>query len=340
VKIAQEKSHKQGNQWWYVQQLIANLDAGSDAPGTLKHLLTLVHRHTNSKLGYAWASQQTIAREMSCSVPTVERAFAKAKRMGVLAIRRVRTGKNPKDQHNEFWLLIPRLKELQLPHQHPSPVMADADEHPSSMMADDDRTPIKNDPSSHHFQSEQPSKTSRTPITSDGIGLDLKQVESNSGREHVRGEGSLFSPAPGVSPEIESQIQELLRRTISLLRSYDMRIEKPRLDIQFDFFRKDANSLGVSWTEIQKLWKQVLQAVFPPEPAPPPQAQQPEPEPEWHIDRNQIQNLRRHARERGWDAEILRTYVRQHYGLSCLAHLSFTQYNAMMDLLHSLSKTR
>jgi hypothetical protein len=64
-----------------------------------------------------------------------------------------------------------------------------------------------------------------------------------------------------------------------------------------------------------------------------------EPEPE-HIDRNQISNLRRHARERGWDAEILRTYVRRHYGLSCLAHLSFTQYNAMMDLLHSLSRTR
>jgi hypothetical protein len=142
-----------------------------------------------------------------------------------------------------------------------------------------------------------------------------------------------------VSPEIENQIQELVRRTISLLRSYDTRIEKPRLDIQFDFFRKDANSLGMTWTEIQKLWKQVLQAVFPPEPAPQPRARRPEPNPEESkIDPNAAVTLRRHARERGMNAAALRNYLWKTFRLPSAGHLTVAQYHAAMDAIVRLPK--
>jgi hypothetical protein len=126
--IAREKKARQGNQWFDVEHLIAGLDA----PAALKYLLSLVHLHTNRRKGYAWAAQTYLAHEMSVSLPTVERLFRKAAAMGVVGVRRVRTGKLPQDQHNEYWLIPDRMKQLQRAPVNPK----DETEHPSSVRDD------------------------------------------------------------------------------------------------------------------------------------------------------------------------------------------------------------
>jgi hypothetical protein len=329
------RGEKQGQeQWWWVERLIAGLDATP----TQKYLLTLIHLHSNSRKGFAWASQETLAHELCTDPSTVKRVFRWGKQLGVIGVRRVRTGKGKDDQYNEYWLEPERLKELQRPPKQGASTPLAEDEHSASTPLAPIRARGKSDSSKGQISMEQGANREEARGTSDLVGFEVKQVASNSGRDNIRG-SSLRSPDPGVSPEIESQIQELVRSTISLLRSYDMRIEKPRLDIQFDFFRKEANSLGVSWTEIQKLWKQVLETVFPPEPAPQPQARQPEPEPEESkIDPNAAETLRRHARERGMNAAQLRNYIWRNFRVPSARHLSIEQYHAAMDAIVRVPK--
>lgn len=112
--------------WHEVEDLVAGLDVSAET----KYLLERVRRYTNPRKHFAWVSQQTLAREMSVSLSTVGRAFAEAKRLGVIAVRRVRTGKLPSDQHNEFWLVPPRMRDLQrtAPGEQPSPVTCDTND--------------------------------------------------------------------------------------------------------------------------------------------------------------------------------------------------------------------
>lgn len=156
--------------WWYVLGLIAGLDATP----TQKYLLTLVFRHTHRIKGFAWSSQESLALEMCTDLSTVERIFQWAKKIGVVSVRRVRTGKHPKDQHNEFWLNIERLKELQWPSEQPAPVTGDIMEHPATTRGDKD----KNTP---HLAGEHPANHVRTPRTHAGEGIEVKQVVSKSG---------------------------------------------------------------------------------------------------------------------------------------------------------------
>jgi len=120
---------------WYISGLIAGIDASP----TRKYLLTLIQRHTHSRKRFAWASQKALAREMGVDLRTVERAFRWAKKIGVVAVRRIRTGKHPADQHNEYCLNIERLKKLQRPLEHPTRMSGDAGQHPTPMSDDRNR---------------------------------------------------------------------------------------------------------------------------------------------------------------------------------------------------------
>jgi hypothetical protein len=93
--------------WFYVERLIAGLNA----PPTVKYLLSLIHLYTNARRGFAWASQETLARAMCVDLRTVERLFAWAKKRKLVIVRNVRTG--PKDQHNEYYLNVEHLEDWQ-----------------------------------------------------------------------------------------------------------------------------------------------------------------------------------------------------------------------------------
>ncbi len=95
---------------WYV---LSDLIAGIETPVTVKYLLERILRYINTGKGVAWPSQKTLAEEMGVSLSTVERTVAEAKRLGVLGVGLVRTGKGKTDQFNQYWLDLARLKQLQ-----------------------------------------------------------------------------------------------------------------------------------------------------------------------------------------------------------------------------------
>jgi Helix-turn-helix domain len=165
---------------WYE---ISDLIAGLDAPINVKYLLELARRHTNSRRGVAWTSQKTLAFEMSVSVDTVGRAFAQAKKMGILGSRRVRTGKNPKDQYAEYWLVPDRMKELQRTpppdDEHTAPVTGDADEPLSEHTA-----PMRDDgpPNTPQIEDEHTANSVGTHRTHAAEGLQVLQEPSKAGR--------------------------------------------------------------------------------------------------------------------------------------------------------------
>ena len=102
------KSDSGSPRWYEIEHLIAGLDASV----FVKYLLCLTHLHTNNKTGRAWTSQTVLAREMSCSLISVNRAFRQAVKMGVLEVERIRTGKHSDDQYNEYWLNVDHLRKL------------------------------------------------------------------------------------------------------------------------------------------------------------------------------------------------------------------------------------
>jgi hypothetical protein len=106
---AKQEQKAEKHSWWHLAKLIA----GIQATPTEKYFLTLVAGHTNTRKGFAWASQETLAQEMCVDLRTVGRVFAWAKKLGVIGVRRVRTGKLPSEQHNEYQLAIERLEQLQ-----------------------------------------------------------------------------------------------------------------------------------------------------------------------------------------------------------------------------------
>ena len=130
---------------WYVQDLIAGLDA----PTAVKYLCERIQRHTNGKRGYAWASQEPLALEMSASRSKMQRAWSWGIKHKIIVSRTIRTGKRRQDTHNEYYLAVERMKSLQRtdhaspmtrgqskkrsiskPH-HASPVMHAPDDHAS-----------------------------------------------------------------------------------------------------------------------------------------------------------------------------------------------------------------
>jgi len=133
-KTNQPQAKTETAPWYVVGDFIAGVDAGPpDLAPTRKYLLTLIHRHTHARQGFAWTSQKTLAREMGVGLRTVSRAFQWAKQLGIVTVRRVRTGKGKADQYNEYWLNLVRLKELQRPAEHPSPESYAESEHMSPM---------------------------------------------------------------------------------------------------------------------------------------------------------------------------------------------------------------
>ena len=183
-KIPQEKNSPQAHQWWYVENLIAGLDATP----TEKYLLTRVHLHINRKSGRAWASQKTLAVEASTDLRTVERFFAKMKRLGAVQVHRIRTGKSPSDQYNEYWLDVERLCELQRPAKHPSLVRGASgatepkteSDHPTPMSGDTHEHPTPMSPNTRQIAQEHPTNHARTPDTHVGEVFEVKQLESKA----------------------------------------------------------------------------------------------------------------------------------------------------------------
>jgi hypothetical protein len=84
--------------WRYILGLVA----GIDATATQKYFLVRVHHHGYRHKGFAWASHETLAREMRVSVAAVEQLFQRAKNIGVVG-----TG------NRAYWLNIDRLEALQ-----------------------------------------------------------------------------------------------------------------------------------------------------------------------------------------------------------------------------------
>ena len=107
-----ERKSSQASQWWYIEHLIAGLDA----PAQIKLLLFLVHLHQNKKTGRAWASQETLAEEMNIDVRRVREHFGEAKRCGFVGVDRQRKGRQK--QFNEYWLKVERLLACQRPDRH------------------------------------------------------------------------------------------------------------------------------------------------------------------------------------------------------------------------------
>lgn len=151
--------------WWHVSGLIA----GINATPVRKYFLTLAHRHTNRQKGHAWASQQTLAREMCISVSTVERLFRWGKDKGIVGVRRVKTGKGKDDQYNQYWLVIDRLQELQRQVDHPSPMRGAGHEYPSDWVGATVKSSI-----------EHPSNGDRAPLVGKGEVVEVKQSLNNS----------------------------------------------------------------------------------------------------------------------------------------------------------------
>jgi hypothetical protein len=174
--IAQGKSHKQENQWWFVQGLIAGLDATP----TQKYLLTLIHLHTNARKNYAWMSQESLAREMCTDLSTVKRAFRWGKQLGVIGVRRVRTGKGKDDQYNEYWLELERLKELQRPTKQGASTPLAEDEHSASTPLAQNGAGGKSDSSKGQITLEQGANRAEARGTSDLVGFEVKQVDKKA----------------------------------------------------------------------------------------------------------------------------------------------------------------
>lgn len=184
-------ARKANDQWWYVQSLITRLDATP----TEKYALTLVHRHTNRKTGWAWASQEKLAGEMGVDVRTVKRIFAKwGKQRRVIRVLRIRKAKRPTEQNNHYCLDIEALKAW----QHRTPMSPDKpSEHGTSMSSDspEQGTPVS--PNRGHFAHE----TGDTHVPE---GFDESGGRDESGNEKAR---ALHSARKSGSPNNGSHAQ-------------------------------------------------------------------------------------------------------------------------------------
>ncbi len=153
--------------WYETEHLVAGLNVSLP----MKYMLTLINLNTNSKKRCAWLSQRSLASKMGVSVATVERLFKQAKAMGIVGVRRVRTGKGQADQHNEYWLVHERMAQLQrtpLPPEDPSPVSGDTPDHPS---------PMRGAPTVSNL--DHPSNGPRPPLTAMRGEVTIRGIEAS-----------------------------------------------------------------------------------------------------------------------------------------------------------------
>ncbi|SRR6266436_1449428 len=258
---------KTENHWWYVESLIAGLNASP----TRKYLLTLVHRHTHTRKGFAWADQKTLAHEMGVDLSTVKRAFRWGKKIGVIIVRRIRTGKGHSDQYNEYWLYIPRLKELQRTEEHPAPVTgASSEEHPEQGAS----LPPASEPDQGAFEALPGGKTHpdqganplRARGTSDLQVFEVKQVMSKAGEDKA-GSSPVGSPGntkpaaaqPAAAPRgvIETKTQELAKDlTHQLYRK--MREPNPDFEGIRQCYQKEGDALGIPFKTFRQIYERSM----------------------------------------------------------------------------------
>lgn len=98
---------------------------------------------------------------------TVQRAFRWAKEIGVIDVRRIRTGKRPDQQYNEYSLNVEKLKQLQQPEQA-APVPPDGDA------------------KTLHLTPEHASINATTGGTDEAKGFEVSQRASKSGTNPPR----------------------------------------------------------------------------------------------------------------------------------------------------------
>ena len=178
---APEPKAAQVHEWWHALDLLA----GIGATPTQHLLLVRIYRHIHKKKGYAWASQETLAREMNVDLSTVERGFRWAKRLGLVQVRRVITGKRPSDRHNEYWIdfrVVDMRKQLRESLEQPVPMPDDDDEqgapmpltNPAPMTGKTEPiNPSSSTPLTRQMDVFNPAKKASKPGTHAGGGLDL-----------------------------------------------------------------------------------------------------------------------------------------------------------------------
>jgi hypothetical protein len=252
----QEKDATAGN-WWYVAQLIAGIDASP----TQKYFLTLIQTHTNKRRRYAWASQRSLAAEMGTDVSTVNRSFRWGKQLGVVGVRRVRTGKGKMDQYNEYWIVTERLKELQRPRptdappetdQHTAPMPSAQPEHTAPMpSASADEHTSFGTTSTRQIPVEHTSFDGEAHGTHAVEGFEVKQCSSNSVNQRGAVSENRSPRASVTSPSEDSEKQKLLNRLHWGLR-FEWTEKKPQ---ERNFtgvkksFHEDARALSLEWRE-------------------------------------------------------------------------------------------
>jgi hypothetical protein len=267
------------NFWWEIADLIAALDAGpAELAPMRKCLLFLIQRHTHSKQGYAWASQATLAKEMGVSLSTVERAFRWAKETGVVTVKRVRRGKRPADQHNEYTLNIGHMKELRRTTKHPAVVTVDKPEsepeHPASMTdtRSDHPAPMTGD--THRTPRTE---ATRTPRTGDGEGL--KKAGSRVPSGVVTGNTSVSGgPSSGCQDAVSASEKsktaavsslEQLQTNLSgefetFMRGHIKEIHSGKIvpiEEAYGFFSTRALALGARPSEVETLFRAAVETV-------------------------------------------------------------------------------
>jgi hypothetical protein len=109
----------------------------------------------------------------------------------VTHVQRIRKGKRPSDQYNEYWLNTERLKQLQRT-EHPSPLSGDdTAEHPTPMS-----------PNTRHLSTEHPTFDAGTPDTHVEEGFEVKQAAIKSREQEA-------TPAAQTAADVTGEFSSL-----------------------------------------------------------------------------------------------------------------------------------
>jgi hypothetical protein len=114
---------------------------------------------------------------------------------------------------------------------------------------------------------------SSSAVGGDGFESESESIKHTGGSFHKSTTPENHPEPAAVNPEIETKKRELVQGFIMFLRQYqrENKLDDLRLHNNYEAFKESANILCDTFPEIQKLWKQVRDGVFPPKPKPTPE---------------------------------------------------------------------